>query len=48
MLLDMGEFWDLYRLILSVLAGADFAVDVYDSFLERPMDRVTLPLKNGS
>ena len=45
--LDMGNSGTSIRLISGVLAGADFAVEMFgdDSLSKRPMDRVTLPLK---
>ena len=45
--LDMGNSGTSIRLISGVLAGADFEVEMFgdDSLSKRPMDRVTLPLK---
>ena len=45
--LDMGNSGTSIRLILGVLASADFEVEMFgdDSLSKRPMDRVTLPLK---
>lgn len=45
--LDMGNSGTSIRLISGVLAGADFAIEMFgdDSLSKRPMDRVTLPLK---
>ena len=45
--LDMGNSGTSIRLISGVLAGANFAVEMFgdDSLSKRPMDRVTLPLK---
>ena len=45
--LNMGNSGTSIRLISGVLAGADFAVEMFgdDSLSKRPMDRVTLPLK---
>ena len=45
--LDMGNSGTSIRLISGVLAGANFEVEMFgdDSLSKRPMDRVTLPLK---
>ena len=45
--LDMGNSGTSIRLISGVLASADFEVEMFgdDSLSKRPMDRVTLPLK---
>ena len=45
--LDMGNSGTSIRLISGVLAGADFEVEMFgdDSLSKRPMDRVTIPLK---
>ena len=45
--LDMGNSGTSIRLISGALAGADFEVEMFgdDSLSKRPMDRVTLPLK---
>ena len=45
--LDMGNSGTSIRLISGVLAGSDFEVEMFgdDSLSQRPMDRVTLPLK---
>ena len=45
--LDMGNSGTSIRLISGVLAGQDFDVEMFgdDSLSKRPMDRVTLPLK---
>ena len=45
--LNMGNSGTSIRLISGVLAGADFEVEMFgdDSLSNRPMDRVTLPLK---
>ena len=45
--LNMGNSGTSIRLISGVLAGADFEVEMFgdDSLSKRPMDRVTLPLK---
>lgn len=45
--LDMGNSGTSIRLISGVLAGQDFTVKMFgdDSLSKRPMDRVTLPLK---
>ena len=45
--LDMGNSGTSIRLISGVLAGTDFEVEMFgdDSLSNRPMDRVTLPLK---
>lgn len=44
--LDMGNSGTSIRLISGVLAGQDFAAEMFgdDSLSKRPMDRVTLPL----
>lgn len=44
--LDMGNSGTSIRLISGVLAGQDFAVEMFgdDSLSKRPMDRVTIPL----
>jgi 3-phosphoshikimate 1-carboxyvinyltransferase len=45
--LDMGNSGTSIRLISGVLAGVNFEVEMFgdDSLSKRPMDRVTLPLK---
>lgn len=45
--LDMGNSGTSIRLISGVLAGQDFEVEMFgdDSLSKRPMDRVTIPLK---
>lgn len=45
--LDMGNSGTSIRLISGVLAGKNFSVDMFgdDSLSKRPMDRVTLPLR---
>ena len=45
--LDMGNSGTSIRLISGVLAGAEFEVEMFgdDSLSKRPMDRVTIPLK---
>lgn len=45
--LDMGNSGTSIRLISGVLAGKDFSVDMFgdDSLSKRPMDRITLPLR---
>lgn len=45
--LDMGNSGTSIRLILGVLAGQDFEVEMFgdDSLSKRPMDRVTIPLR---
>ena len=45
--LDMGNSGTSIRLISGVLAGQDFDVDMFgdDSLSKRPMDRVTIPLR---
>lgn len=45
--LDMGNSGTSIRLISGVLAGQDFAVEMFgdDSLSKRPMDRITLPLR---
>ncbi|PHV56730.1 3-phosphoshikimate 1-carboxyvinyltransferase [Streptococcus macedonicus] len=45
--LDMGNSGTSIRLISGVLAGQDFTVEMFgdDSLSKRPMDRVTIPLR---
>ncbi|KXT77024.1 3-phosphoshikimate 1-carboxyvinyltransferase [Streptococcus sp. DD12] len=45
--LDMGNSGTSIRLLSGVLAGQDFTVEMFgdDSLSKRPMDRVTLPLR---
>mgnify|MGYP000249532073 FL=1 len=45
--LDMGNSGTSIRLISGVLAGQDFDVEMFgdDSLSKRPMDRVTIPLR---
>ncbi|MGT2845846.1 3-phosphoshikimate 1-carboxyvinyltransferase [Streptococcus massiliensis] len=45
--LDMGNSGTSIRLISGLLAGQDFAVEMFgdDSLSKRPMDRVTIPLR---
>ena len=45
--LDMGNSGTSIRLISGALAGADFEVEMFgdDSLSKRPMDRVTIPLR---
>ena len=45
--LDMGNSGTSVRLISGVLAGQDFTVEMFgdDSLSKRPMDRVTIPLR---
>lgn len=45
--LDMGNSGTSIRLISGVLAGQDFEVEMFgdDSLSKRPMDRITLPLR---
>lgn len=45
--LDMGNSGTSIRLISGVLAGQDFSIEMFgdDSLSKRPMDRVTIPLR---
>ncbi len=45
--LNMGNSGASIRLISGVLAGQDFAVEMFgdDSLSKRPMDRITVPLR---